>query len=181
MVAVEHKAIHVRHLAIEAHASLQLAHLLHSAHILTLSNDGRLLVGTHRLHLYMKLALFNSGHLALECTREIGTLLYIHYLLSIILLLDQTADSIAVHTTEAAMLLAAIAKFLLQHAYQSRIKLAVHQQDTVTIILGFLDIGVLANSVVGVEINEVTVLVGLIVLDEALIFLQCVILALAVL
>ena len=45
MLGVEHQAVHVGHLAIEAHAGLESGHFLHAAHVFGLGDDHGLVVG----------------------------------------------------------------------------------------------------------------------------------------
>lgn len=58
---------------------------------------------------------------------------------------------------------------------------AVHHQHVVAARLGVFDVGVLVVGIGGVEVNQVLVLVGLLLLDEFLVFLDGVIFAFGVL
>ena len=58
--------------------------------------------------------------------------------------------------------------------------MAVHQQYIIALVLGSLDIAVLLVFVVGVQINQVTVLVRLIILYQGLILFKSIMLAVCI-
>ena len=66
VVGVEHEHVAVRHLAVEAHALLEAAHVLHAAHPLVLRDHGRLGRLAKGLDLDAKLGLVETGHLGAE-------------------------------------------------------------------------------------------------------------------
>ena len=66
MVGIKHDGIHVRHLCIESHATLEAAHVLHTAHVFALRDDDRLCLFAQRLHLNGKLRLLHLRCLRLE-------------------------------------------------------------------------------------------------------------------
>ena len=166
MVGIEHYGVGVGHLAVERHAGLELAHLLHTAHIFALCDDNRLARLAERFHVYDKLCLVHHRHLALEGLGQVLAVIAVQLHLLLILLHDQTVDDVTVHTCEAALL-----QLLLQHRHHRHIQLAVQQQHGVALVLGCLDVAVLVVLVRGIEVHELAILVGLVVLDERLVLL----------
>ena len=65
---------------------------------------------------------------------------------------------------------------MLQHAYHGNIKLAAHQQHIISLILGSLDIAVLLIFVVGIQINQIAILIRLAILYQGLILFEGIIL-----
>ena len=57
MVGIEYDIEGVGHLAVEVHAWLEAAHLLHTTHILVLGDDDRTGLGTKGIYLYHELGL----------------------------------------------------------------------------------------------------------------------------
>ncbi len=72
-------------------------------------------------------------------------------------------------------------QLLLQHVHHWGIELTFHQEYRVTLLLGSLDVRVLLLLVVGIEIYQVAILIGLVVLDQGLVLLESEVLALYIL
>ena len=66
VVGIQHDAIHVGHLCIEAHTALIAAHVLHTAHVFALRDQHGLCLLAQRLHLNRELRLLHLWHLRLE-------------------------------------------------------------------------------------------------------------------
>ena len=120
---------------------------------------------------YIELCLFYLRQLALEDNRE--NLLFIGFqdIFRLVFLHYQIVNDITVYTGETHFL-----ELLLQHAYHGNIKLAAHQQHIISLILGSLDIAVLLIFVVGIQINQIAILIRLAILYQGLILFEGIIL-----
>ena len=75
----------------------------------------------------------------------------------------------------------ALLQFLLKHRSRWHVEFAVHHQHAVALCLGSLYVAVLLFLVGGIQIDEITVFVGLVVLYECAVFVEGEVLALCVL
>ena len=66
MVAVQYEVEGVGHLTVKVHASLETAHLLHTAHPLVLRDDNGTGLGTKGINLHHELRMFNLWQLGAE-------------------------------------------------------------------------------------------------------------------
>ena len=164
MVTIEHQGVTIGHLGIKTHTGLELTHGLHASHILALGNHRGLIGLAQCRHLYVKLHFLQSRHLRAEHLCQIVTAVSFHSRLFAVFLHDEAVYGVSVNSCETSLF-----QLLLQHAHHGRVQLSVHQQDAITLVLGRLDVGILLLHVVGVKVNQVSVLVGLVVLDERLV------------
>ena len=148
-------------------STLHAAHLLHASHILTLGNHDGERILAQCLHLHVVLRLVRLGHLAAEDTCEVVAAFSLQDIALHVLLLDDAVDDVAIYTREGSLF-----QLAFQHLYEGRIQLAVHHEHAVALGLRCLDVGVLGLAVCGIEINELSVLVRLVVLDESLVLFQ---------
>ena len=115
----------------------------------------------------MEVGLGVTRHLAVEDARKLIASLSLQQFALGLFLLDEAVYYIAVHTCKGALL-----QFTLQHTHQWSVQLSVHQQDAVAFLLGSLDVSVLGIWVIGIQIYKLAVLIGLVVLNEGLVFIQ---------
>ena len=66
MIGVEHEVERVGHLTIEAHAGLELAHVLHTTHIFVLRDDHRTGLGAESIDLDHELGMVDLRQLCAE-------------------------------------------------------------------------------------------------------------------
>ena len=112
-------------------------------------------------------------HLRAEYFCQVGRLLFAQIGLLSIFLHDEAVDDVGVNTCKATLL-----QLLLQHVYHRRIELTFHQEYRIALLLGCLDIRILLFLIVGVEINQVAILIGLVVLNQRLVLLESKVLSL---
>ena len=106
-------------------------------------------------------------HLEIEDGRKVGTLFSIQFRLVGILFHDKAVDDVGIHAGETALF-----KLAFQHGDDGSVQLPVEQQYAVAFVLGCFDVAVLGFLVLGIQVNQITVLVRLIVLDELLVFFE---------
>ena len=176
VLGVEHQAVHVRHLAIEAHAGLESCHLLHAAHVFGLGDDHRLVVGRHGGKADHELSFLDGRYLGVEQRLGHFLLLGRELRLVVILLADEVVEHVAVDAHKAHLFL-----LLFQHPHKGHVELAVHQQHVIALVGSRLDVGILCLLVGSIQADEVALLVGLLALDELAVVLNLEVLAVAVL
>ena len=164
VVTIEHQSVTVGHLGIKAHTRLELPHGLHASHIFTLGNHRGLVGLAQCRHLYVKLHFLQGRHLRTEHLCQIVTAASFYSRIFAVFLHDEAVYGISVNSCETSLF-----QLLLQHAHHGRVQLSVHQQDAITLVLGRLDVSILLLHIVGVKVNQVSVLIGLVVLDERLV------------
>ena len=74
----------------------------------------------------------------------------------------------------------ALFELLFQHVYHRNIQLSVHQQYIVAFVLCSINVCILFVEVVGIQINQTTVLICLIVFNQSLIFFESIIFAVCI-
>ena len=94
----------------------------------------------------------------------------------LVFLHNQAVYDVAIHTGEVTLF-----ELLFQHVDHRYVQLTVHEQYVVSFVLGRIDVSVLLVQVVGVEVNQTAVLVGLIILNQCLVFFESVILVVCIL
>ena len=167
MISIQYQVKHIRHFTIKTHSGLNISHFFHTTHILTLSNHHRRCIFPQRLRHYAKLCFFDLRQLTLENSRESLLLTGIQYIVFLVFFNYQVINDITVYASKTYFF-----KFLLQHTYHSNVKLSIHQQYVIALILGRLNIAVLLIFIVGIQINQVTILVSLIVFYQSLILFK---------
>ena len=115
-------------------------------------------------------------HLSLEQRTEHFLLVVRKFFALLVFFHNQAVYDVAIHTGEVTLF-----ELLFQHVDHRYVQLAVHEQYVVAFVLGRIDVSVLFVQVVGVEVNQATVLVGLVVLDQCLVFFEGVILVVCIL
>ena len=101
----------------------------------------------------------------LEDFCQIVTVFFRQGVLRRVFLHNQALDDVGIYAGETALF-----QLLLKHANHWRVKLSVHQKHRVALFLGTLYETVLSFGVVGIEVDQVSFLVGLLVLDERAVF-----------
>ena len=105
--------------------------------------------------------------MACEYSVEQFLLFQVEFFLLVLVLHNQAVDDICIYTCEAALV-----ELTFQESDDRHIKLSVKQQDIIALVVGRFNIAILLIFVVGIEIDEVALLVGLSVLDERLVLLE---------
>ena len=145
-----------------------LRHLLHTTHKLILRQENRQRVRSRSLasHRITQLIL-RTRQQSLEGFSEslfllVGIVIFLGFLL-----LNKVLNRIAVYAYKAQFLV-----LLLRLTHGMYIQFAIHQQHVIALRLGTFDIGIVRIRIMGIERHQVTVLIGLIILDLRLIILQ---------
>ena len=175
VVGVDHHVEHVGHFAVETHARLDACHFFHAAHVFALRNQYGSHILAQGLCLDIEFHLVYPWHLAAEHGGKHFALVavercFVHFVFD-----DETVYHVAVHTGEACLLVLA-----LQQADKGHVQLAVHQQHVVAFVFGGFDVAELFFRIVGIQIDEVAFLVGLLALCQVLIFVVGVVMGIGV-
>ena len=125
---------------------------------------------------YVEFCFLYLRHLSLEQRAEYFLFVVWKFFTLLVFLHNQAFYDVAIHTGEVTLF-----ELLFQHVDHRYVQLAVHEQYVVAFVLGCIDVSVLFVQVVGVEVNQATVLVGLIILDQCLVFFESVILVVCIL
>ena len=145
---VGHLSVELAHAASAAHRG----HLLHTAHEFVLRDDHGRFIGRHRLERNVVVDLLVLGHLALEYRDAcISCWASVSDILSILLLLDQLVDHVAVHTHETGLLVLRLVPVDIVV-----VELTVHQQHVVPLGLGRFEERVLLHGIVHIEEDDRT-------------------------
>ena len=173
MVRVQHNGVSVRHLRIESHTLLILAHLFHTAHIFVLRCHNRLCGFAQRFYCHHKFSFLHLRHLRLECLREqIGVVFGKFLLVVSVVFHDDAVDNVRVYTHETRLF-----ELLFEHRNSRNVQLSVCQNNRITLCTCRLDIRILLLLVGCVEVNKRAVLVGLVVFDKCAVLFVCEVLA----
>ena len=176
VVAIQYQVEHVGHFTIETHARLDAGHVFHTAHVFGLCDDNRRIVFAQCVCFYVEFRFLYLRHLSLEQRTEHFLLVVRKFFALLVFLHNQAVYDVAIHTGEVTLF-----ELLFQHVDHRYVQLAVHEQYVVAFVLGRIDVSVLFVQVVGVEVNQATVLVGLIILNQCLVFFEGVILVVCIL
>ena len=174
MVHVHHQVVALGQFAVESHpAAAGGGHLFVAPHEFALCDDHGLVVALHALHLHGEFLLVYFG---LDDGFQLLLVFLAHFLGDAVLVGNQFLHRVGVHADKTALLL-----LLLQQVHPVGCQHAVHQQYVVTFGFGLGDIGVLLFGVVGIEVADVFVFVGLQCLDFVAVVIQAEILPFGVL
>ena len=175
---VEDEGVAVRHIAVEVHHTLLVRrHLFHTPHELVLGEEDRQGIGRgcfagDRVFEFV----FSGRKQRFESFAQTFFLLVGVLVFGRVLFANEVLDGVRVDADEAQFLVLLLG---LRHAVH--IEFAVHEEDVVALRFRALYIGVVCVGVVGVEQDEVAVLVGLSIFYLSLVFIERRILAVEVL
>ena len=185
---VHNEVVRVGHLTIERHALLVSRHLFHSAHPLVLREEDWQSIGTNVLEADHIVRLFRFGQQAFEGVAE--SILFFGGEVdgSLVFLDNQVLNDIGIDAYETERAFFVLAKFgfgifglakigfgvfLLELAHSVYIEFAIHEQDIVAFLFSTLDVGVVGVGILGVEHDQVAVLVRLGIFDFCLVLIEC--------
>ena len=134
------------------------------------------------LHVELNLVEFGQG--VLEGLSQCLLVVLWQFLLFLVVLHNEFIYHVGIYTGESAatfFLLLASCELLLEEVAHGWVELTIHQEHIVALGIGGINVTVLVVLVVGIEVDQVAVLVCLFALDECLVFLEGVHLAFRIL
>ena len=123
----------------------------------------------------VELRLIHLGQLALEDGRKNFLLAGFQRFILLVFLDNQIINNIAVYTSEANLF-----ELLLQHAHHRNVQLSIHQQHIVSFIRSGLYVAVLFIFIVGIQINQISILIRLVIFNQRLILFESIIFAVCI-